>query len=241
MYKSALAIRECLAKDNFKVNESDLAILYNNFGGLYMDTHRFQECEEMYKSSLVIRERLSKENPKVYESDLASSYANLALLYSNTQRFAESETMYDASIKIYTQLYEENPLLYKKKLADSYYFLGFSMVDGKKYHEAIDVLEKSLELQEDIIKTDNDSLLWWSSLSCLVDLYVNEKDYKSAMNYNGRLLPLLKIMFLGNTEKYKRIYSNKFVAQSYCSNCLGKFAKGEQFSLNALQLSLIHI
>lgn len=235
MYKSALAIRECLAKDNFKVNESDLAILYNNLGGLYMDTHRFHECEEMYKSTLVILERLSKENPKVYESDLASSYASLALLYSNTLRFAESETMYDASIKIYTQLYEENPLLYKKKLADSYYLLGFSMVDGKKYHEAIDVLEKSLELQEDIIKTDNDSLLWRSSLSCLVDLYVNEKDYKSAMEYNERLLPLLRIMFLGNAEKYKRIYSNKLVAQSYCSNCLGKFAEGEQFSLNALQ------
>ena len=235
MYKYALAIRECLAKDNFKLNESDLAILYNNLGGLYMDTHRFHECEEMYKSTLAIRERLSKENPKVYESDLASSYANLALLYNNTQRFAESETMYDASIKIYTQLYEENPLLYKKKLADSYYFLGFSMVDGKKYHEAIDVIEKSLELQEDIIKTDNDSLLWWSSLSCLVELYVNEKDYKSAMNYNERLLPLLKIMFLGNTEKYKRIYSDQLVAQSYCLNCLGEFTKGEQFSLNALQ------
>ena len=235
MHKAALDIRERMAKDNPKVYESDLAMSYVNLGNLYMDTHRFNECEEMYKSALAINERLSKEDPKVYESDLASSYANLALLYNNTQRFTESEVMYDASTIIYAQLYKENPLLYKRKLADSYYFLGFSMVDGKKYHEAIDVFEKSLVLQEDIIKTDNDSLTWWSSLSCLVDLYVNEKDYKSAMNYNERLLPLLKIMFLGNMEKYKRIYSNKLVAQSYCSNCLGEFTKGEQFSLNALQ------
>ena len=235
MHKKALTIFEYLAKKSSNVYEPHLAMSYNNLGHLYKNTQQFKESEEMYKKALVIRKRLSRENPKVYEPDLASSYSNLALLYSIAQRFDESEAMYNASTKIYTRLYEKNPPLYQKKLADDYYFLGCSMVDRKKYHEAVDVFEKSLELQEDVIKTDNDSLLWRSCLSFLVDLYVNEKDYKLAMTYNKRLLPVLKTKFLKNTKKYNKTYSGKLINQSYCSNCLGLFAKGEQISLSALQ------
>ena len=79
MYKSALAIREGLAKANPQTCEPDLAMSYNNLAILYSTTHRFKESESMYKSAVAIYERLVKGNPHTYEPDLAMSYNNLAL------------------------------------------------------------------------------------------------------------------------------------------------------------------
>ena len=47
MHKSALAIRERLAKDNPQVCLIGLAVSYNNLGVLSKDTQRFTESEEM--------------------------------------------------------------------------------------------------------------------------------------------------------------------------------------------------
>ena len=81
MYKSAIAIRERLAKANPQAYEEDLANSYNNLANLYFATQRFQESEAMYKLALAIRERLAKANPQIYEPDLAVSYNNLGNLY----------------------------------------------------------------------------------------------------------------------------------------------------------------
>ena len=58
MFKSALAIRERLAKDNPQVYEPGLADSYNNLAVLYKDTQRFQESEEMYNAAVAICARL---------------------------------------------------------------------------------------------------------------------------------------------------------------------------------------
>ena len=64
MYKSAIAIRERLAKENPQAYEPALARSYNNLAVLYYKTQRLRESEEMRKAALDIRERLAKENPE---------------------------------------------------------------------------------------------------------------------------------------------------------------------------------
>ena len=91
MYKSALAIRERLAKANPQAYEPDLARSYNNLAILYRATQRLSESEAMYKSALAIRERLAKANPKVYEVDLANQYICLSIISNHLGKFKEGE------------------------------------------------------------------------------------------------------------------------------------------------------
>ena len=61
LFKSALAIRERLAKDNLQVYGPALADSYNNLAILYDETQRLAESEEMYNAAAAIRERLGIE------------------------------------------------------------------------------------------------------------------------------------------------------------------------------------
>ena len=104
MCKSAIAIRERLAKANPQAYEPDLADSYNNLAIVYYCTERIQECEELFKATLAIRERLAKANLQIYGPALADSYSNLAILYNEPQRFAESEEMANAAAEIRERL-----------------------------------------------------------------------------------------------------------------------------------------
>ena len=236
MYKAAIAIRKRLAKENPKVYEPDLASSYNNLANLYSDTQRFEESEEMHKAAIAILEPFAKENPKVFKPDLAVFYHNLAILYYNSKCFKESEEMYKETMLIYEKLYESNPQLYQKRLSENYYWLGILMVKNNKYHDAIVQFERSLKLCNNINKDEIDMSLYTSSLCYLVDLYYNEKDYTKAYSYNAVLLPLLKVNYEENAQRWKTEYNNKSLNQSFYANLLGKFKEGEQYSLEAIKV-----
>ena len=104
MYKSALAIRERLAKANPHAYEPALADSYNNLAIVYYCTERIQECEELFKATLAIREHLAEKAPQEYGPALAQAYSNLAILYNKTRRFAESEEMANAAAEIRERL-----------------------------------------------------------------------------------------------------------------------------------------
>ena len=236
MYKAAIEIQERLAKENPKAYESDLAMSYNNLALLYKKIQRFDESEKMYKAAIEKEERLVKENPKVYEPDLVSSYNDLAFVYYVTEQFKESEKTYKKAISIYEQLYENNPQEYQKVLAFNYYWLGTTMIKNNKNHDAIVQFERSLKLCNNIKKDGADISLYVSSLGYLVDLYTNEKNYTKAYSYNEVLIPLLKVNYEENAQRWKTGYNNKALNQSFFANLLGKFKEGEQYSLEAIKV-----
>ena len=210
--------------------------LYNNLALLYSYTQRFKESEDMHKAAITIRERLVKENPKAYEPDLVSSYNDLAFVYYETEQFKESEKTYKKAISIYEQLYENNPQEYQKVLAFNYYWLGTTMIKNNKNHDAIVQFERSLKLCNNINKDEFDMSLYTSSLCYLVDLYSNEKNYTKAYSYNEVLIPLLKVNYEENAQRWKTEYNNKALKQSFYANLLGKFKEGEQYSLEAIKV-----
>ena len=236
MYKAAIEISERLAKENPKSYEPDLAMSYNNLAILYGKIQRFDESEKMYKAAIEISERLAKENPKSYELDLVSSYDDLAFMYYETEQFKESEKTYKKAISIYEQLYENNPQEYQKVLAFDYYWLGTIMIKNNKNHDATVQFERSLKLCNNIKKDGADISLYVSSLGYLVDLYSNEKNYTKAYSYNEVLIPLLKVNYEENAQKWKTEYNNKSLNQSFYANLLGKFKEGEQYSLEAIKV-----
>lgn len=177
-----------------------------------------------------------KENPKVYEPDLVSSYDDLAFVYYETEQFKESEKTYKKAISIYEQLYENNPQEYQKVLALNYYWLGTTMIKNNKNHDAIVQFERSLKLCNNMKKDGTDISLYVSSLGYLVDLYSNEKNYTKAYSYNEVLIPLLKVNYEENAQRWKTEYNNKALNQSFYANLLGKFKEGEQYSLEAIEI-----
>ena len=236
MHKAAILIYEQLVKGNPNVYDSYLADSYFTLANLYSDTHRYIESENMHKAAIAIRESLTKENPNVYSQYLAASYYKLAILYYNSKCFKESEEMYKEAMLIYEKLYESNPQLYQKRLSENYYWLGILMVKNNKYHDAIIQFECSLKLCNNIEKAGNDISLYVSSLGYLVDLYSNEKNYTKAYSHNEVLIPLLKVNYEENAQRWKTEYNNKALNQSFFANLLGKFKEGEQYSLEAIKI-----
>ena len=154
MYKSALAIRERLAKEIPQIYEPDLATSYNNLANLYSDTQRFEESESMHKSAIAIRERLAKANPQAYEPDLADSYNNLANLYNVTHRFQESEAMYKSAIAIRERLAKANPQAYEPDLADLYNNLAVLYSDTQRFQESESMHKSALAIRERLSKAN---------------------------------------------------------------------------------------
>ncbi|MDY6028387.1 MAG: tetratricopeptide repeat protein, partial [Prevotella sp.] len=236
MHKAAIAIRERLAKDNPQAYEPVLADSYNHLAILYYDTQRFAESEEMHKAAIAIRERLAIDNPQAYELVLADSYNNLAILYSKTQRLAESEEIRKASIVIRERLAKDNPQIYKTQLMASYYWLGLTMLLEEKIHEAQEPFKQSLNLARQQVKAGKDTSLYCESLYYLSQISATEKDYASAYTYNEELLPILHVLYQGDSDKYLKTYLDQLVNRSFYANLLGKFKEGEQYSLEAIKV-----
>ena len=236
MNKQALAIRERLAQSNPQAYEPYLADSYINLAFLYSQIQRFAESEEMYKQALAIRKRLAQSNPQAYEPNLADSYNNLAFLYSQIQRFSECEAMHKQVLAIRERLAQSNPQVYENQLMKSYYWLGRTLLLEEKIHEAQEPFGKSLHLARKQIKAGRETSLYWESLYCLSLISANEKDYASAYTYDEELLPILHVLYQGDSDKYLKTYLGQLVSQSFYANLLGKFNEGEQYSLEAIKV-----
>ena len=139
-------------------------------------------------------------------------------------------------IIIYERLYESNSQKFQKRLSNSYYRLGVSMIKNNNYQDAIIQFERYIKLINYINKDETDMSLYTSSLCYLVDLYSNEKNYTKAYSYNEVLIPLLKVNYEENAQRWKTEYNNKALNQSFYANLLGKFKEGEQYSLEAIKV-----
>ena len=62
------------------------------------------------------------------------------------------------------------------------------------------------------------------------------KNYTKAYSYNEVLIPLLKVNYEENAQRWKTEYNNKALNQSFYANLLGKFKEGEQYSLEAIEI-----
>ena len=236
MYNSALEIYKRLAVTNPQAYEPDLAMSYNNLGVLYYDIQRFSESEQMYKSALKIYQRLAGANPQVYDSDLADSYSNLGLLYSDMQRFAESEQMYNSALEIYKRLMGENAHFYGQRLANCLFLLAELQVKQEKYAEAISPLEKALDFYKKEAEQGKSIDYYSTIMSCLQQLYGQEKKYSQAYQCFKRNIPLLKTIYRSDKNNYAELLKSILVSQSFYSIFEKQYVEAENYSKEALEV-----
>lgn len=236
MYKAALDNYIVLAKSDSLKYYPNVALIQNVLGIFYSNSQRYRESEVMYKSALEIYERLAQTNPSQYTSMVADNQHILAFLYSDTKRYLESEKMYELTIQTYLKLHADNPKDYEKPLMECFYWLGRIRLLIGKSNEAQDSFQQSLNLARQMYKRGTEAAIYWEILYFLSDIMNNEKDYVSAYSYIEELLPLLKVLYVDNCNKYKNLISGKLISQSYYANLLGKFSEGEHCSLEALKV-----
>ena len=148
MYKAALEIRKRLADANPQAYDPGLAASYNNLAGLYSETQRYEESEQMYKTALEIRKRLADASPQAYEPNLALSYNGLAVLYNDTQRFTESEQMHKDALEIRKRLANANPQAYEPDLAASYNSLAVLYYTTQRFAESEQMYKAVIAIYE---------------------------------------------------------------------------------------------
>lgn len=237
MQKCAIVIYEHLVREIPNVYDLNLAISYYSIALLYGKNQCYEECKKNIKAAINIYERLYKETTNEdIQCMFAESYGILASLYYDNLQIKESEEMYKKCIIIYERLYESNSQKFQKRLSNSYYRLGVSMIKNNNYQDAIIQFERYIKLINYINKDETDMSLYTSSLCYLVDLYSNEKNYTKAYSYNEVLIPLLKVNYEENAQRWKTEYNNKALNQSFYANLLGKFKEGEQYSLEAIEI-----
>lgn len=236
MYKLALEIRKRLSVSNPLVYEPDLAMIYNNFANLYCQTQRFPESEQMYKSALEIYKRLSASNPQDYELDLARSYICLGVLYSDVQCFLESEQMYKSALEIYKRLIGEYPQFYGQQQAICLFWLAESQVKQEKYAEAISPLEKALEFYKKEAEHGTSIDFYTTIMSCLQQLYEQEKKNSQAYQCYKQNIPLLKTLYQSDKSNYKEQLNGILVNQSFYAIFEKQYAEAETYSKEALEV-----
>jgi len=116
----------------------DFAIVANNLGELFRQTHRYTAAEKMLSDAVKIRRDCLGRHPF-----LATSLQNLALLYSHTGRLAESAALCKEAISI-----RETTISRPSDLAKAFSTLAVTRTLQGSYGEAAYLFERAIQFSE---------------------------------------------------------------------------------------------
>ena len=164
-YTKAIKVAEKLnwyySDPDNRVDEYELAELYNLLGALYRSQNKPEKAEKYCLDSIEIYERLTKKNADAYESDLATSYNNVGIFYYKQNLSEKAEKYLLAAIGIRERLVEKNAEAYEPDLATSYNNAGaFYKKQGqsdkaeKYYLDAIEIQKRLAKKNADAFEPD---------------------------------------------------------------------------------------
>ena len=155
-YTNAIEVAENLrwyySAPGSKVDEYELAELYNLLGLLYEAQNRSEEAEEYYLAAIEIMKRLVKKNADAYEPALAMSYNNVGAFYSDHGQHEKAEKYFLAAIEIRERLVKKNADAYEPDLATSYNNAGVFYKKQGQSEKAEKYYIAAIEIQERLAK-----------------------------------------------------------------------------------------
>ena len=239
-YAQAIKVAEKLNRyysdpDN-KVDEYEVAELYNLLGLLYKAQNKPKKAEKYCLDSIEIYERLTKKNADAYEPDLAMSYNNAGIFYKDQGQPNKAEKYYLDAMEIFERLAEGNADAYEPYLARSYnnagnlyYEQGQPDKAEKNYLDAIEIQERLVKKNADAYEPD------------LADSYNNagnlyyeqgqpdkaEKNYLDAIEIYERLVK-------NNADAYEPDLAASYNNVGAFYAILGQPGKAEKYYLAAI-------
>ena len=178
-YTKAIKVAEKLnwyySDPDNKVDEYELAELYNLLGILYKAQNQPKESEKYYLDAIEIGERLVEKNADAYEPALAMSYNNAGVFYSDHGQHEKAEKYYLAAIEIQKRLVEKNADAYESYIAASYNNAGIFYDNQGKPEKAEKYYLAAIEIYERLVEKNADAYELDLAISCFL-FSLNSKD-----------------------------------------------------------------
>ncbi len=160
-YANAIEVAENLrwyySAPGRKVDEYELAELFNLLGILYHLQNRSEEAEKYCLDAIEIRERLVEKNADAYEPDLAGSYNNVGAFYSDHGQHEKAEKYFLAAIEIRERLVKKNADAYEPDLATSYNNAGVFYDDQNQSDKAEKYYLAAIEIEKRLVEKNADA------------------------------------------------------------------------------------
>ena len=237
-YKLYINKLSSLSDIKWEENEQNLAVIYNNLGLLYCDTHHFTDSEQMYKSALEIYKRLFESNPQVYEPDLADTYNNLANLYRATHRFTDSEQMFKLALEIYKRLSVSNPQVYEPNLAMIYNNFASLYCQTQRFPESEQMYKLALEIYKRL-STSNPQVYELDlagNYNNLANLYKATQRFPDSEQMYKSALEIRKRLSASNPQVYEPDLANSYNNLGLLYSDMQRFSESEQMFKLALEI-----
>ena len=193
-YDEALAYLDTarvLQEKHFGLQDPELAISYNNIGGVYLNKGNYDEALKWLNKALKIQEQILDP----MSIDLATTYNNIGAVNNEKGDLEEALKWYDKALeiqeKVLDPLHPDLALLYNNK--------GLVYFEQGKYEEAIKWLDKALEIEEKVLDSLHPDLA--NTYANIGLAYKGMKNYEKALEYLEKALPGFIKHYGKNSEK----------------------------------------
>lgn len=103
----AFQLAEKLNLSASKSDRSNLGILLNTIGTLWMERNEFSKADRYFQEALRIRRQLAIDNSEIYLFHLTQTLNNLGGLNTDLEKYNESSKFYDESLGILNELLKD--------------------------------------------------------------------------------------------------------------------------------------
>mgnify|MGYP004524258681 CR=1 FL=1 len=241
-YTNAIEVAENLrwyySAPGRKVDEYELAELFNLLGLLYHSQNKPDKAEKYYLAAIEICERLVKENADAYESDLAASYNNTGAFYAVHGQPQKAEKYFLDAIEIYERLVERNADAYEPYLARSYnnagnlyYEQGQPDKAEKNYLDAIEIYERLVKNNADIYEPD-----LATSYNNAGNFYKDQGQPEKAEKYYLAAIGIRERLVKKNADAYEPDLAMSYNSAGVFYSDQGQPDKAEKYYLAAIEI-----
>ena len=241
-YANAIEVAENLrwyySAPGRKVDEYELAELFNLLGILYHLQNRSEEAEKYCLDAIEIRERLVEKNADAYEPDLAGSYNNVGAFYSDHGQHEKAEKYFLAAIEIRERLVKKNADAYEPDLATSYNNAGVFYDDQNQSDKAEKYYLAAIEIEKRLVEKNADAYEpdLADSYGAAGVFYHEQGQSDKAEKYYLDAIEIYKRLVEKNADAYE-----PYLAMSYNNAGVfyyeqGRLEKSEKYILAAIEI-----
>ena len=241
-YTNAIEVAENLrwyySAPGRKVDEYELAELYNLLGILYKAQNQPKESEKYYLDAIEIYERLVKKNADAYEPDLAMSYNNTGIFYAVHGQPQKAEKYHLAAIEIRERLVEKNAAAYGPYLADSYNNAGIFYDNQGKRDKAEKYYLAAIEIQKRLVEKNADAYepALAASYNNAGNFYSDQGQSDKAEKYYLAAIEIRERLVEKNAEAYEPDLATSYNNAGIFYKDQGQPDKAEKYYLAAIEI-----
>ena len=158
-------------------DNEDLGLRYYDLGNLYHKQGNLQQSASMYEKSLEVLYKILPKN----DLQLASVCNTLAYVYNQLSDYTKVEVYLEQALKIQTNTLSPD----NAKLITTYYNLGETKYEQRKYSEALELLEKSVQLGLDTVASSSKLAAVFYKIALI---YLSNGNFTKATLYLDKIL-----------------------------------------------------